>query len=78
MIMNKNYIKNLDNNIETLNLEIDIIEKLHNLGLNTINDLWKSNRNYLKENGLTDKEINQIKIKLQLLSIDLNKKVYTY
>lgn len=75
--MNKNYIKNLDNNIETLCLEIKIIEKLHNLGLNTINDLWKSKRIYLKENGLTDNEINQIKIKLQLLSIDLNKKVYT-
>ncbi|MBQ7140270.1 MAG: hypothetical protein IJO32_02055 [Bacilli bacterium] len=75
--MNKNYIKNLDNNIETLCLEIEIIDKLHKLGLNTINDLWKSKRIYLKENGLTDNEINQIKIKLQLLSIDLNKKVYT-
>lgn len=75
--MNKNYIKNLDNNIETLSLELEIIEKLHNLNLNTVKDLWKSKRIYLKENGLTDNEINQIKIKLQLLSIDLNNKVYT-
>jgi len=75
--MTKNYIKNLENNIETLSLECKIIEKLHNLNLNTVNDLWKSKRIYLKENGLTDNEINQIKIKLQLLSIDLNNKVYT-
>ena len=29
-----------------------------------------------KENGLNDNEINMIKIKLQLLGIDLNGKIY--
>lgn len=66
----------LDNKIESLDLSDSIINKLHNLNINLIYDLWQSKRAFLKENGLSDVEICQIKIKLQLHGIDLNSKVY--
>ena len=68
--------KNLNKNIESLDLDNNILLKLKENNINTIEELWKTNRKYLKKNGLTDSEINQITIKLQLLSLDLNKKIY--
>lgn len=66
----------LDVSINDLRLSQEINQKLNSLSLNTIEDLWKCKRIYLKENGLTDSEIHQIRIQLQLRSLDLNQKVY--
>ena len=68
--------KYLNKNIEFLELDNNILLKLRENNINTIEVLWKTNRKYLKKNGLTDSDINQITIKLQLLSLDLNKKIY--
>ena len=48
---------------------------MFNIDNNIINDLWKLNRHELKQLGLTDQQINQIIIRLQLIGLDLNKKV---
>lgn len=66
----------LDVSIENLKLPREITKKLKELSLCTIEDLWKCKRLFLKSQGLTDSEIYQIQIQLQLLSIDFNKKVY--
>lgn len=66
----------LDVSINDLRLSQEINQKLNSLSLNTIEDLWKCKRIYLKEKGLTDSEIHQIRIQLQLRSLDLNQKVY--
>lgn len=66
----------LNQDIKKLGLDITIINKLRNDGINIISDLWKLKRTDLKKIGLNDNEINQIMIKMQLQGIDLNKKVY--
>jgi hypothetical protein len=49
---------------------------LCNVELSGCGDVWASNRKSLKALGLRDMEIKQIIIKLQLLGLDLNKKIY--
>lgn len=66
----------LKNNITFLNLDKLIIKKLNNLNINTIEDLWNCNRSYFKDNNFDNLEIKDIKISLQLLGLDLNKKKY--
>lgn len=66
----------LSNSIETLDLDNDVKNILINNEINTIENLWVMNRKKLKELGLNDTEIKQIIIKLQLLGLDLNKRVY--
>lgn len=66
----------LNNNIDLLNLDSIIEKKLNNIGIFKIEELWKCTGIYLKENKFTSSEITKIKIKLQLLGLDLNKKVY--
>ena len=41
-----------------------------------VEDLWKCNRNYLKDNNFSNDDINKIKIRLQLIGLDINKKIY--
>lgn len=65
-----------NDNIQFLNLEKLLIKKLNNINIKTINDLWKTNRTFLKNNNFTNEDINSIKIKLQLIGLDLNKKKY--
>ncbi len=67
---------NITENINTLNVTSNIIKTLQENNINTINDLWLLTRKDLKTIGLTDKEIKQIVISLQLKGIDLNKKIY--
>lgn len=67
---------NLDYSINELNISKVIISKLNDLEIITVEDLWKCSRSFLKNNGLTDSEIHQIQIQLQLRSIDFGKKVY--
>lgn len=69
-------IKHLTSPIETLEIDTNIISKLHQNNIYNVKDLWNLKRKNLKELGLTDSEIKHITIKLQLNSIDLNKKIY--
>ena len=69
-------MNNMNNLIEDLSLNKDLIQKLHNNNIERIDDLWVLSRKDLKRMKLTDNEINTITIKMQLLGIDLNKKVY--
>lgn len=68
--------KHLTDNLETLGIDINIISKLNKNNIYKIKDLWNLKRKNLKGLGLTDLEIKHITIKLQLNSIDLNKKIY--
>ena len=70
---NKKYI---ENNIEDMELSKKVIDKLKTNGIKTVKDLWILKRKDLKKYTLTDSEINQIIIKLQLNGLDLNKKEY--
>jgi len=67
----------IDSSISKLNIDNQIITKLKSNNILKIKDLWNLKRKELKQLGLTDQEIKHIVIKLQLHSIDLNKKVYT-
>ena len=68
--------KHLTDNLETLGIDNNIISKLKKNNIYKKKDLWNLKRKDLKELGLTDLEIKHITIKLQLNSIDLNKKIY--
>lgn len=70
------YREVLNNNIKVLNLESNILDKLKDNSISTIDQLYKFNRKELKKINLKDSEINQIIIKLQLMGLDLNKKKY--
>lgn len=63
--------------ITNLGINNEIIAKLTIHNIITIKDLWQLKRNDLKKIGLTDNEIKHVIIKLQLHSIDLNKKTYS-
>lgn len=67
----------LEKSIDILNLNYDLINKLKKLQIYNIQDLCKCKRDYLKDNDFSNNDINQIKIKLQLIGLDLNKKNYT-
>ena len=66
----------LDKKIETLGLKDSINKILIDNNIVLINDLWISNRKSLKKLNLSDKDIQNIIIKLQLVGLDLNKKKY--
>lgn len=69
--------KILNSDISVLGLDDKILNKLRSSELNLVNELWVLGRKDLKDLSLSDSEINQIIIKLQLNGVDLNKKVYT-
>ena len=69
-------IKHLEDNIDILNLDDILTKRLNSLNIYKVEDLWNCKRNYLKENDFTNSDISQIKIKLQLIGLDLNKKKY--
>ena len=69
--------KILNSDISVLGLDNKILDKLRSSELNLVNELWVLGRKDLKDLSLSDSEINQIIIKLQLNGVDLNKKVYT-
>lgn len=71
-----NYKKYLELPIESLNIKKNIIDKLKHNNIFSIKELWTLKRKDLKGFDLSDIEINQIIINLQLNGIDLNKKVY--
>ena len=66
----------LEKPIEELDLNTKLTEKLKSNNLVYVKDMWMLKRKDLKSLDLSDSEINQIIIKLQLHGCDLNKKVY--
>ena len=71
------YNSNIKENIKKLELDKNIEEILTSNGITKVEDLWALNRKKLKSMGLKDLDINTIIVKLQLLGLDLNKKVYS-
>lgn len=68
--------KILEKELKDLELPVTLVKKLNDNNLTILNDIWILKRKDLKEIGLSDNEINQIVIKLQLHGYDLNKKKY--
>ncbi len=68
--------KYIDKEISILELDDEINKILVENQIKTVNDLWIKTKKDLKSYGLTDKDIKYISIKLQLLGLDLNKKMY--
>ncbi len=66
-----------NNTLDKINIDKTIIKKLNDNNIYLIKDLWKQKRKNLKQIGLNDKEIQHITIRLQLNSLDLNKKIYS-
>ena len=66
----------LEKPIEELDINSKLSEKLKSNNLVYIKDIWVLKRKDLKNIKLSDNEINQIIIKLQLHGCDLNKKIY--
>lgn len=70
--------KKLNVDLEFLNIKSDIVAILKANDINTIEDLWQLKRKELKKLELSDSDINNIIIKLQLYGIDINRKIYNY
>lgn len=68
--------KNLDIDLESLNIKNDIVTILKINNINTIKDLWQLKRKELRRFKLRDSDINNIIIKLQLYGIDIDRKIY--
>lgn len=66
----------LENHISKLNVDDEILSILNSNNINNIKELWNLKRKDLKRMDLTDNQINQIVIKMQLKGIDLNRRVY--
>lgn len=69
-------MKYLDSKIDILDVNKEIIKVLNDNNIVFISDLYVLNRKVLKSFGLTDRNISQIIIKLELLGLDLNGKKY--
>lgn len=68
--------KYIDKDISILGLDDNIACLLTKNEIRTVNDLWLKTKKYLKNYGLKDKDIKCVSIKLQLIGLDLNKKMY--
>ena len=66
----------LNKSINELKIEESVLIKLNSISIYKIEDLWKVSSKYLKDNKFTNTDITNIKIKLQLLGLDLDKKIY--
>lgn len=66
-----------DKDIKILELDPKITKVLYDNDIKTIGSLWELNKKKLKEIGFIDSDIKMISIKLQLLGLDLNKRVYS-
>ncbi len=67
---------NLKKDIKILDLDRECLTILKDNSINLIEDLWLLTKKELKILGISDKDIKYISIKLQLLGLDLNKKIY--
>ncbi len=64
----------LNEDITYLNLDQNISSILIENNINKVNDLWINNKQTLKKIGMSNREINIIIIKLELIGLDLNQK----
>lgn len=71
MMKNYLYLK-----IDKLKLPVGVINRLKKKQILIIDDIWKLKRIDLKNMDFQNEEINLIIIQLQLLGLDLNKKMY--
>lgn len=69
-------IAQLDKDRDNLNLDKSVIERLKKNQIYTIKDIWVLTRKDLKKIGFNDHELYQIIVNLQLMGVDLNKKIY--
>jgi len=69
-------MSNITDDITKLNLSSSLIKKLKSNNIEKISDIWILSRKDLKNMSLSDKEIKSIIISLQLIGLDLNKKIY--
>lgn len=69
-------MKYLDKSIDFLGLNKNILIILKDNDINCIRDLYILKRKILKSFGISDREICQIIIKLELLGLDLGGKKY--
>lgn len=67
----------VESSIDILDLDAETSKLLKEKEINTVGELWVQNRKSLKTLGLKDSDIKQVIIKLQLLGLDLNKKIYS-
>lgn len=68
--------KYISKDISILELDDNIDSLLKANAIKTVNDLWIKSKKELKSYGLNDKDIKYVSIKLQLIGLDLNKKMY--
>lgn len=68
-------MKKINEDIVELDLEPYIIDKLKSNNINSIRELCRLKRTDLKQMDFNNKELKLITIELQLLGLDLNKKV---
>ena len=66
-----------EKDIKILELDSDVVKVLVDNDIKTVGDVWVLNRKKLKALGLKDSDIKQVIIKLQLLGLDLNKRMYS-
>jgi len=69
-------MNSIEDRIDKLKLSKNINKIFKENNLQIIKDIWVLNRKRLKELKLTDKEINEVIIALQLEGLDLNKRIY--
>ena len=62
--------------IETTNINTKIVKVLNDHNIQTVYDLWNLSRKDLKKMGLNDSDIHMVIVQLQLMGLDLNKKIY--
>ena len=65
--------KILEKELKALEFTNSLVKKLNDNNINILKDVWILKRKDLKDIGLSDIEINELVIKLQLNGYDLNK-----
>lgn len=68
--------KYVDESIKILDLDKNLLEILEQNNISKVGEVWRLKRKDLKELGFKDSDINQVIIKLQLLGLDLNSRIY--
>ena len=68
--------KVIDENIEVLNLDFKLLKVLKNNDINIVSNLWEMSREDLKTINLSQEDIREIRVKLQLHGLDINRKIY--
>ena len=65
----------LNESLSYLSLDSKLIKKLNENNILTVEQLWVLSRKELKKMNITDQEIHQIMIRLELHGLDLGKKI---